>query len=131
MKSRSQFQMNLPPVEVRGSEQPKATFRKSEQDAEPFGRSEQLAAKLLDAAFEAAGLDNKEIAHLCGVSVSLVEKWRSTEARGCPSFVQLLCLPPSFHIALHRQMNRKFGFGRAAVARLLGAVEDLVLVVEA
>src|SRR5688572_7529087 len=95
---------NLGRLPLQTSEQLKATFRKSEQPipastetasafrtSEPqdaaLGNAEQLAAELLDEAFTRAGLENKEIAHLCGVSVSLVEKWRSREARGCPSLV--------------------------------------------
>lgn len=122
-----------PTLPVRTSEQIKVPFRKSEQPAPAFGNPEHvdaLAAELLNAAFDAARLTNKEIGHLCGVSVSLVEKWRSPETRGCPSFLQLLLLPPSFHIALHRAMNKRFGFGRAALARLLDAANDLALVVE-
>ena len=132
MKSASanKDQLSLGPLELRGSEPQGSTFRSSEPNSEALGSSEQLAAELLHAAFKRAGLDNKDIAHLCGVSQSLVEKWRSTEARGCPSFVQMLCLPPSFHISLHREMNARFGFGRAALARLIGAAEDLALVME-
>ena len=113
---------------LRSSEQGSGAFRKSEQaDESP---AEQLAAELLDQALIDCGLSNKEVAHLCGVSVSLVEKWRSAEQRGAPSFVQLLLLPPSFHLALHRAMNRRFGFGRAALAQLLEAAGDLALAVE-
>ncbi len=114
-----------------GKSEPSDTpFRKSEQPNEAFGKSEQVAAELLNEAFDRASLDNKEIAHLCGVSVSLVEKWRSTESRGCPSFVQMLMLPASFHLALHKAMNRKFGFWRAAIADVIEAVGSLALVVE-
>lgn len=112
------------------SEQAAVSFRNSEQGPEAFAQSEQFASELLHEAFDAARLENKEIAHLCGVSVSLVEKWRSSEARGCPSFAQLLRLPPTFHLALHRAMNRRFGFGRAALAQLLEAAGALALVVE-
>ena len=104
--------------------------RKAEPVDPLFRSSEHLAAEVLDGAFSAAGLTNKEIAHLCGVSVSLVEKWRSVEARGCPSFVQMLLLPPAFHLQLHRQLNRHYGFGRAALSRVLEGLGDLALVVE-
>lgn len=126
----SKHQLSLPPMPVGKTEPSDAAFRKSEQADGPLGKSEQLAAELLDEAFGCAGLANKETAHLCGVSVSMVEKWRSSEARGCPSFVQLLLLPPSFHIALHKSMNKRFGFGRAAMADLLEAVGSLAMVVE-
>ncbi len=117
-------------MELRGSEHREAAFRNSEQDTEALGKSEQLAALLLGEALDAALLSNKEVAHACGVSVSLVEKWRSTEARGCPSFVQMLCLPPKFHLELHRAMNKRFGFGRQLLGRLLEDIADLALVVE-
>jgi DNA-binding transcriptional regulator YiaG len=116
-------------MEVRGSEQPSTAFRNSEHDVEALGESEQLAATFLNQAFDAAGLTTKEIAHLCGVSTSLVEKWRSTDARGGPSFVQLLMLPPTFHFELHRAMNRRFGFGRQLLARLADDLADLAMVV--
>lgn len=144
MASRANVQLNLPPTEVRRSEprepsfrepEPssagRASFRNSEQNEAALGNSEHIAADVLNTAFQNARLDNKEIAHLCGVSVSLVEKWRSTEARGCPSFAQLLMLPPAFHIELHRALNKRFGFGRAALNRLTDAMADLALVVEA
>lgn len=124
----SHLQRSLPPMELRGSEHPGPAFRNSEQVEEALGSSERLAADLLNTAFSAAHLDNKQIAHLCGVSVSLVEKWRSTEARGCPSLVQILLLPPTFHLALHRAMNARFGFGREALRRVLDDLGDLVAV---
>jgi len=119
-RSRSHAQLNLPPTEVASSE----------QRTETFGSSERLAAQFLNEAFLAAGLDTKEIAHLCGVSVSLVEKWRDVNARGCPSFVQMLLLPPSFHLALHRVMNRRFGFGKQALRDLLESAGALALALE-
>ena len=118
-------------MEVRRSEPKTSAFRNSEHEADGLGKAEQLAAILLDEAIENAGLTNKEVAHLCGVSVSLVEKWRKADARGCPSFVQMLCLPAAFHIALYRVQNKRFGYGRAALARLIDAASDLALVTEA
>jgi hypothetical protein len=106
-----------------------ASFRNSEQAREPLRNSEQVAARMLDEAFTAAGLDTKEIAHLCDVTPSLVEKWRSTEQRGCPSFAQLLMLPPSFHFQLHRAMNRHYGFGRQLLARVLDDLGAVALAV--
>lgn len=153
MTARGKSQLNLPPVEVRKSEQPSAPFRNPEHQPGPerlgaavLGNSEQrlaalriqehaddrhvLAASILDEAFRLANLESKEAAHLVGVSTSLVDKWRSVDERGCPSLAQLLMLPPTFHIALHRVMNRRFGFGRAALSRLLEAAGDLALGVE-
>lgn len=104
-----------------------AMFRNTEPSADACGKAEHIAAELLDDAFTRAGLTNKEIAHLCGVSVSLVEKWRSTEARGCPSFVQMLLLPPVFHLSLHKAMNARFGYARAALLDLIEAAGALAV----
>lgn len=116
------LQVSTPTLPVRTSEQLKVPFRSSEQ-AQP----DALAAELLNAAFDAAGLENKQIAGLCCVSVSLVEKWRSAESRGCPSFLQMLLLPPSFHVELHKAMNKHYGYGRQAVLDLLDAVGRLAV----
>lgn len=116
-------QLNLSPMEVRKSERDEPAFRKSEHEAQ--------AARFFDIACMAAHLESKEIAFLCGdISVSLVDKWRSPESRGCPSFAQLLMLPARFHIELHRAMNAKFGFGRQALRDLLEAAGTLALVTE-
>ena len=129
-KSRVDSQRTLGPMELRKSEPSGDLFRNSEHDPDGFRKSEQFAAELLHEALKVAGLDNKDIAYLCGVSQSLVEKWRSTEARGCPSYAQLLCLPASFHIALFRLMNKKLGLGRALIADVLQDVSLLALAVE-
>lgn len=120
-------QLGFGPMPLGDSEPREAAFRRSEQANEALGKSEQLASEILNAAFDAAGLQNKEIAHLCGVSVSLVEKWRSTEARGCPSFVQLLMLPVNFHWELHKAMDRHFGLGRRALADVISAIGSLAM----
>lgn len=115
-------------MELRSAESQRAGFRKSEPLDDRFRESERDAAVLLDESFTLARLENKEIAHLCGVSVSLVEKWRKPDVKGCPSFAQMLRLPPAFHIALHRVLNRRYGFGRAALGRVLDALGDLAFV---
>lgn len=131
MSSRSHLQLNLPPTEVRSSEHPSAAFRKSEHAGKPDQNdTAELAAALFDEALTRAQLTNKDVAHLLGVSVSMVEKMRSTEARGCPSFAQMLRLPPAFHIEMHRAMNRRFGFGRRALLDLMEAAGTLALVNE-
>jgi hypothetical protein len=132
---KSSVQLNLPATEVRTSERDRASLRNSEHEPDRFGQPEReaaqtLAAQLFDEALTAARLTNKEVAHLLDISESLVQKMRSLESRGCPSFAQMLRLPPAFHLELHRAMNRRFGFGRAAIARLLEAVGDLALVVD-
>lgn len=113
-----------------GAGQRESTFRYSEHEPDACGNPEQLASQLFDEALTAARLTTKEVAHLLGISESLVQKMRSSESRGCPSFVQMLRLPPVFHLELHRAMNRRFGFGRAAIARLLDAVGDLAIITE-
>lgn len=85
------------------------------------------ASKLFDQAITDAGLSNKEVAYLLGKSTSLVHRMRSTEERERVSFSQLLLLPPSFHIALHRRLNHRYGYSRAALARLIEAVSELAL----
>jgi len=122
-------------MELQSSERQMPAFRKSESGS-AVGESavEQAhidAAELFDAAMTGAGLRNPEVAHLCGVSESLVQKWRQRDTRACPSFVQMLCLPPAFHIALFRAQNTRQGLGRAALARLMDAAGDLAVVLEA
>lgn len=128
--SRTNAQLSVGPMELRKSELERDGFRKSEPLEGEFRESEQVAALVIDEAFTLAGLQNKEIAHLCGISVSLVEKWRKPDVKGCPSFAQMLRLPPAFHIALHRVLNRRYGFGRAALGRVLDALGDLAFVGE-
>lgn len=129
MSSPSKHQLRLPPMPLRDSQPAAPALRMSQQDDRALRHSEQLAAEVLSAAFDAAGLENKQIAYLCGVSVSLVEKWRTPEQRGCPSLVQMLLLPPAFHLCLHRQLNKHFGFGKAALVQLLEAAGALALVI--
>jgi hypothetical protein len=106
-----------------------ASLRTSEPHDEALRQSERDAADLLNEAFKDAKLENKEAAFLCGVSESLVEKWRSKDQRGAPSFVQMLCLPPKFHYALHKQMNKRYGFGKAALRDLMDAAGSLAMVI--
>ena len=91
--ARDHSQRPLPVMEVPKSEQPTGVFRKSESgNAAGESSLDQAyidASALFDAAVIVAGLRNPEIAHLCGVSESLVQKWRSRDTRACPSFVQI------------------------------------------
>jgi hypothetical protein len=140
--SRRNLQSDTQGLPLRSSEQLKAglgkseresnsdaSFRSSEQPTDALSESEQRAARLLDAAFSDPNvrLTNKEIAHLCRVSESLVEKWRSTTARGCPSYVQMLLLPPAFWWALNKAMNKEFGYARAALIDLIDAAGALAV----
>jgi hypothetical protein len=120
--ARRDLRSSAPELPVRTKEQLRAAFPNSEQGAEPLSASERIAAELLDAAFNLSGLTSKEAGHLCGVSPSLVDKWRSSTQRGSPSFVQMLMLPISFQWQLHKSLNRHFGFGTTALRELLDAV---------
>ena len=123
MKSRSDSQLNLPPTPLQSvSSAPVERKKVSPADVD--------AAALLDEALASARITSKEVAILADVSESLVSRWRSPHYSEAPSFGQMLRLPPSFHLALHRAMNRRFGFGRAALAQLLEAAGDLALAVE-
>lgn len=87
-----------------------------------------LAAQLFDEALTASGLTTADVAYLLHCSESLVRRMRSHDARERISFPQLLKLPPSFHWALHKAMNRHFGFGRQALLDLLDAAGRLAVV---
>jgi hypothetical protein len=89
-----------------------------------------LAAMFFDEALTAAKITNQEAGFLIGVTESMVRKMRSTQNRERVSFTQLLRLPPKFHLELHRAMNRRFGFGRQLLGRLLDDMSDLALVIE-
>lgn len=125
MSSRANGQLNLPPTLLtnHSQDEPLRTNCSHEPEA--------LSAQLVDEAITEARLTSQEVAHLTGVSESLVNRWRSANYRECPSFTQLLRLPPAFHFELHRAMNRRFGFGRLLLRRLLDDVADLALVTEA
>lgn len=123
-------QLNLPAAEVRSSEGREPTFRNPEDSAKDAAYA--LSADLFNAACGDpvhGGLTNQEIAYLWKCSEDLPRKMRSREARACPSLVQLLLLPPSFHLRLHRELNTRFGFGRAALMDLLDAAGRLALAV--
>jgi hypothetical protein len=117
------------PAPLRSSE--RDAFRLAEQQEQRL--AEQITAELLDRAFTAAKLENKQIAFDLRVSVSLVEKWRSSAHRGSPSILQLTRLglkQPKFGFHLHREMNRYFGFGRKYLAHAIDDFGALAMVVE-
>jgi hypothetical protein len=129
--SRSNDQLNLPPSLLTNVSHSAELRNKVSQDQELTpDQAEILTAQLFDGALTLAKISSKEVAILLGVGTPLVSKWRSPEYREQPSFAQMLRLPVTFHIALHREMNRRFGFGRAAIKRLLDAVGDLMAVSE-
>lgn len=126
--SRHDRQLNLPPTLLAKGTQDAPVRPKCTQGPDESG---QLAAILFDEALTAAGISTAEAAFLFGISESVVRRMRSRDARERVSFAQILRLPPSFHFALHRAMNRRFGFGRQLLRRLLDDVADLALVHEA
>lgn len=154
--SRANLALDLDGTEVRTSEQRTAAFRKaeeqikspkaakaklrsSESDDAECGDSEEreridaanaLKAELLREAFALSRLEIDEAAYLCRVSRSLVEKWLKADTRACPNLIQMLLLPLAFHVALNRVMNKRFGFGRAALARIQESLGDLAAVME-
>ena len=79
------------------------------------------ASALFDEALKAAGIETSDVAYLFGVSESVVNRMRSKDARERVSFAQMLLLPVSFHWHLHKAMNRRYGFGRRALAEMVDA----------
>lgn len=125
-KSSAHRQLSLPPTLLEKQTQREPLLPKCTQPDD----AHVLAAELFDAALTGAKLTSGEVAYLLGISESLVRRMRSKDARERASFVQMLRLPPAFHLELHRAMNRRFGFGRAALVQLLEAAGALALVVE-
>lgn len=124
-KTIPKHQLNLPPS-LLANETPGTAMRP--KSTHPDDASI-LAAELFDQALTEAGITNDEAAYLLGVSASLVRRMRSRDARERASFVQLLRLPFSFHVALHRVMNRRLGLGRAMLREVLDALGCLAAVV--
>jgi hypothetical protein len=132
MKSaRHDLQLNLPPAPLQSSE--RTAFRRAEQERceEERRLAEQVTAELLDRAFTGARLDNKQAAYDLDVSVSLIEKWRSIEQRGSPSFVQvwmLGVLHPVFAHELNSAINKRCAatLGQQAFANILANLGALM-----
>lgn len=99
----------------------------AEQLPVPASDASRVASEVFAAACRDARLTPAEVAFLCGVSENLVNKWQNPNDERCPSFAQMLCLPFAFHLTLFGLMNRRFGFARAAVQRLLSAVGDVAV----
>lgn len=121
MKSRSDSQLTFGPAVVATSSQPEPERTICSDPAEL------QAAQLFDEALNNAGISSKEVAHLFGISRSLVDRMRSPNYRAGVSFTQMLRLPPAFHLELVRAVNRKFGFGRQALLELLDVVGRLAV----
>jgi hypothetical protein len=121
-----QDQIALPPMEVRKADRDPAVVRKTDQARES---AESLAATIFDAALKSAGIERGEAAYLFGVSTSMVDKMCSPNERQAPSLIQLLMMPPHFHIALIKELDKHFGLGRALLARVQESLGTLGLLV--
>lgn len=117
-------QMTFGPAPVAKGTQDEAVRPKCTQQADP----DEMSAELFDAALTRARITTAEVAYLFGVSESLVRRMRSKNARERVALSQLLRLPPAFHLALHAELNAKYGFGRQALLDLLDAVGRLAVV---
>lgn len=114
MKARHENQLNLPPCEVRNS------------DNGPTDRSV-FASRVFHLSLVAAEMTNQEVAYVVGVSESLVQKWRSQNDRQVPSLAHLVQLPPRFWIEMWCLLNDRLGLRDAAVERVAAALADLKL----
>lgn len=126
-------QLNLPPTGLPNREQGTTVRAKQEPPppaVPPIGEAEAAAARLFDEVLTAAQLSSQEVAHLLGVSESLVRKMRSPNARERVSLSHLLQLPLGFHLEFHRALNRRSGLGRQLLRRLLDDLSDLAVVLE-
>lgn len=124
--SRTNSQLGLGPMHLADRKQdsevlPKRTRREEAQE---------ISAVLFDSALTAANISTAEVAFILDISESLVRRMRSKDARERASFVQMLMLPPKFHIEMQRAMNRKYGFARAALGQALEALGALALAIE-
>jgi hypothetical protein len=118
---------DVPPAPMLRANETQSSSPRPEWTTDP----DQLASMMFDRAIENAHLTTAEVAYLFGVSESVVRRMRSKDARERVAFGQLLRLPPVFHIELSKLLNEHFGFRRAALLRLLDAVGDLAVAVEA
>lgn len=87
------------------------------------------ASVLVDECITDARLDSKVVAQLCGVTTSLVNRWRSSNYDDSPSLAHLLRLPAGFHWALVKRLIRRFAFGQRAIAEAVETQGVLAVVV--
>ena len=104
------------------------------KDSQPVELSAEQAHALSAEVFAEAmdivpKIEPKVAAALCGVSVSMVYRWRSTEHRERPSYSQLLRLGPEFALRMNRIESRRFGHVRRALMNLMDAAGDLAMAV--
>lgn len=117
-------QLSLGPLPLANETQAEPARPQSTHEADA------LAADLFDGALLSADppLSTADVAYRLDISESLVRRMRSRDARERVSYAQMLRLPPSFHLALHKLTDRHFGFGRAALRDLLDAAGRLAVV---
>ena len=121
----------LPALELRNASL-KAELRT--KDSQPTELTAEQAHALSAEVFAEAmdvppKLEPKAVAACCGVSVSMVYRWRSTDHRERPSYSQLLRLGPDFALRMNRIESRRFGHVRKALANLMDAAGDLAVAV--
>lgn len=142
MTSRADHQLNLPATEVlncsdqlaarTNDSSARSTSNRAElprtnhsSDDEPrMNLSDDpfvLASLMFDGCMKDARLETKEVASLCGVTDSLVNRWRSPNYQESPSLVHLLRLPAAFHWALVKRLVKRFAFGQRAIAEAVEA----------
>lgn len=114
---------------VRKSHQAAPAVRKSHQATEAIDRAaaEALAADVFTRALEAAAITRDEAAFLMGVTRSMVDQMCAPTVAKAPSLIQVLLLGPAFHLALIHELDKHFGLGRAALARVQQALGTLGL----
>jgi len=121
-------------MEVHKTDRDSAVVQNTDKACGPVRKADKeeavaLASMLFDAALTGSSIQTGEVAYLFGVSESLIWKMRSVNETQCPSFAQLLLLPPAFHIALIQELDKHYGLGRAMLARVQQAVGTLSLLV--
>jgi hypothetical protein len=131
-RSQHQSQLSLGPMEVGDSDSSVRSVRNSDdsQGLVRMSDAPAVSASIFDQAIVKAGIERKEVAALVGVSTSLVDKWCDVHADRSPSFTQLLCMPLSFHLALNKVMNRRFGFWRAIARDLFETIGQFAAAVD-
>jgi hypothetical protein len=103
-------QLTLGPMPLRNAECASRDSECTGAEEDDLIIAERITAEIIDAAFTASGLENKEAAHDLKKSVSLIEKWRSVEQCGSPNIAQLWVLGkrhPKFGYAVIRETHKR------------------------
>lgn len=137
-RSHQQSAAHVSVGEVRTSNHGDTSVRKSHQAPEAVTKPHQidrnaaeiLAASMFSNALDAANISRDEAAFLMGgITRSMVDQMCSTTVPKAPSLIQLLLLPPTFHLALIKELDKHYGLGRALLARVQESLGTLGLLV--